>query len=177
MRLLWDVTSILKHVCPPPVTHVVECWLVGYIVNNELEGVKHSGCNLFWLLSFEFLWYNQINGKKHQDYVVLCPIRDTNWSYLQSWFNIDSSCVLSEKLIKLKIYQTPILPLVLYLCNIYVFFSQGRGCLRIKCWVEYWPWWRVKWQKREANYIMKCCIICTCNLITLQLLNKKRWDM
>jgi hypothetical protein len=53
MRLPWDVASILKVVCvfffflSLPVAYVVKCWLVGYVVNNELEGVKHSGFNLF----------------------------------------------------------------------------------------------------------------------------------
>jgi len=50
---LYEETAVRCHIhietwlLPPPLTYVVKCWLIGYVVNIELEGVKHSGCNLF----------------------------------------------------------------------------------------------------------------------------------
>ena len=78
--------------------------------------------------------------------------------------NLLSSSLLSKNL-KIKIYRTITLPVVLYGCEKIGRWRWGRnvvwGCLRIGCW---------------GNYIMRNLMICTAHPLLCKRWNQNEWD-
>jgi len=77
--------------------------------------------------------------------------------------NILSSSLLSKNL-KIKIYRTKILLVVLYGCKTWG-RNVGWGCLRIGCWGEYLDLRGTSWQGSGENFITRSLMICTAHQI------------
>jgi hypothetical protein len=75
-----------------------------------------------------------------------------------------SSRLLSKN-IKIRIYKTIILSMVLYGCEILCLLHYGKnvnwGCLRTGCWEKYLDRKEIKWWEIGGNFIMRSFITCT----------------
>ena len=116
---------------------------------ERVEGFKYLGTNLTYQNSIQ----EEIKSR----------FKPGNASY-HSVQNILSSSLLSKNL-KIKIYRTIILPVVLYGCETWSLTHWGRnlcwGCWRIGCLGEYLGLRGLEWQGSSENYIMRSLMICT----------------
>jgi hypothetical protein len=89
-----------------------------------------------------------------------------------------SSRLLSRN-VKIKIYKTTVLPVVLYGCETWSLTLREDidwGCLRTGCKGEYLDLRGMKWQVVGVNSIMRSCMVCTLHPVLLGWSGQGWWD-
>jgi hypothetical protein len=87
-----------------------------------------------------------------------------------------SSCLLSRN-VKVKIYKTIILPVVLYGCETWslTLREEHWGCLRTEFWEEYLDLRRMMWWENGGSFTVRNFIICTHPQISLGRSSQGEW--
>jgi hypothetical protein len=92
--------------------------------------------------------------------------------------NLLSSHLLSTN-VKIKIYKTIILPVVLNGCETWSLTLRVEidcGCLRTGCLGEYLDLRGIKWQEVGENCVIRSCMVCTLSPVLLGWSKQGRWD-
>jgi hypothetical protein len=151
IRLTYGIMNVTNVLSASPLLHYgvsellcvfMKYQIVSYVLNFLVETFLIPPCN----------WSN---------YERLQFSRDVGGWIL----NMDNGLYNSflSRNIKIRIYKTIILPVVLYACGTWSLILREEHRLRVfenRCWGEYLDQREMKWQVRE-NYIMRSFITCT----------------
>jgi hypothetical protein len=125
------------------------------------RNIKNDNISFERAEAFKYLEKNKTNQNFIQD-DIKSRLKSGNACY-HSVQNLLSSSLLSKKL-KIKIYRTIILPVVLYECKTWSLTLRKERrlrCMRIGCWGEYLGPRGTRWQGSGENYIIRSLMICT----------------